>query len=152
MATAAVWRRALVTFLASGLVASACASSGGASSAPTSSTAVYPAKNQTAEQQARDVQECQGWAQQQSGYDPTVETAKGAGVGALLGAAAGAAAGAAIGAASGGGAGRGAAVGAAVGGVGGGVGGGVYQYSRTKDGYDRAYSACMQGRGYSVAR
>jgi hypothetical protein len=144
-------RAGLATILAVGLTASACASGGGGS-APTSSVAVYPAKNQSPEQQARDVRECQAWAQQQTGYDPTVETAKGAGVGLLLGAAAGAATGAAIGAASGGGAGRGAAVGAVVGGVGGGVGGGAYQYSRTKDGYDRAYAACMQGRGYSVVR
>jgi hypothetical protein len=142
-------RRGLVTLLAVGLTA--CASGGGGS-APASPVVVYPAKNQSPEQQARDTRECQTWAQQQTGYDPTVETAKGAGVGLLLGAAAGAATGAAIGAASGGGAGTGAAVGAVVGGVGGGVGGGAYQYSRTKDGYDKAYSACMQGRGYSVAR
>jgi len=37
-----------------------------------------------------------------------------------------------------------------IGGVGGAVGGGAYQYSKTKEGYERAYAACMQGRGYTV--
>jgi hypothetical protein len=49
-------------------------------------------------------------------------------------------------------AGTGAAAGAILGGVGGTVGGGAYQYSKTKDGYEQAYSACMQGRGYTVGR
>jgi hypothetical protein len=123
-----------------------CASS----TPPQPSVAVYPAKGQTAEQQGRDAAECQAWAKQQTGYDPAVGTAKGAGIGAAIGALGGAAAGAAIGAASGAGAGRGAAVGAVVGGVGGAAGGGAYQYSKTKDGYDRAYGACMTGRGYTV--
>ncbi len=124
---------------------------GCASSAPPQPSAyAYPAKGQTAEQQARDNNECQLWAKQQTGYDPATETAKGVGVGAAIGAITGAAAGAAIGAATGTGAATGAAVGAVVGGVGGAAGGGAYQYSKTKDGYDRAYGACMQGRGYTV--
>jgi len=41
-------------------------------------------------------------------------------------------------------------VGATVGGLGGAAGGGTYQYSKSKEGYDRAYAACMQGRGYAV--
>lgn len=121
-----------------------------ASAPPQPSTVAYPAKGQTPEQQQRDANECQQWAKQQTGYDPATETAKGAGVGAVVGAIGGAAAGAAIGAATGTGAGRGAAVGAVVGGVGGAAGGGAYQYSKTKDGYERAYAACMQGRGYTV--
>ncbi len=113
-------------------------------------SAAYPMKGQGADQQARDTNECGTWAKQQSGFDPATETAKGAGVGLVLGAVGGAALGAAVGAATGTGAGRGAATGAVIGGVGGAVGGGAYQYSKTKDGYDNAYAACMQGRGYSV--
>jgi hypothetical protein len=124
-----------------------CASSG--AQAP---LAAYPAKGQSAEQQTRDTGECQAWAKQQTGYDPGVDTAKGAGIGAVIGAVAGAATGAAVGAATGAGAGRGAATGAVIGGVGGAAGGGAYQYSKSKEGYERAYSACMQGRGYTVAR
>ncbi len=109
----------------------------------------YPAKGQTAEQQSRDQNECMAWAKQQTGFDPTTDTAKGAGLGALIGAVGGAAAGAAIGAATGH-AGTGAAIGAAAGGIGGaGVGGG-YAYTKSKDGYDRAYAACMSSRGYTV--
>jgi hypothetical protein len=133
----------LVVFVLSG-----CAS-GGASQP---SVAVYPSKGQSAELQSRDVAECQTWAKQQTGYDPGMDTAKGAGLGVLIGGAVGAATGAAVGAATGAGAGRGAAAGAVIGGVGGGVGGGAYSYSKSKDGYDRAYAACMQGRGYSVVR
>jgi hypothetical protein len=127
-----------------GLLFAGCASSN-----PQASTVAYPTKGQSADQQTRDSSECQGWAKQNSGFDPTVDTAKGVGVGAAVGALGGAAVGAAIGAASGN-AGRGAAVGAVVGGVGGGAGGGVYNYSRNKEGYDKAYAACMSGKGYSV--
>ena len=35
--------------------------------------AVYPAKGQTPEQQAKDEQECYAWAQQQTGVDPTAK-------------------------------------------------------------------------------
>lgn len=88
-------------------------------------------------------------AQQQSGFDPGTEVAKGAGVGAVLGALGGAAAGAAIGAATGN-AGRGAAIGAATGGIGGGVVGASGASAWNRDGYDRAYAACMSRRGYGV--
>lgn len=110
----------------------------------------YPQRGQTAEQLSRDQFECQNWARQQSGFVPGAETARGAGAGAVLGALGGAAAGAAIGAATGGGAGRGAAIGAATGGIGGAVIGGSGAYAQSKDGYDRAYAACMTGRGYVV--
>jgi phage tail tape-measure protein len=109
----------------------------------------YPAKGQSTEQQARDGAECRDWAKQQSGFDPAVDTAKGAGVGAVIGAVGGAAVGAAIGAAAGN-PGRGAAIGAVVGGVGGAAGGGAYNYSRNREGYDRAYANCMTGRGYTI--
>lgn len=110
----------------------------------------YPQRGQAAEQISRDQSECQMWAKQQSGFDPSgAETAKGAGVGALVGAVVGTAAGAAIGAATGS-AGTGAAIGAATGGIGGALSGGASAYARNKDGYDRAYAACMTARGYVV--
>lgn len=109
----------------------------------------YPQRGQSAEQLSRDQYECQGWAKQQTGYDPGAETARGAGTGAVLGALGGAAAGAAIGAVTGH-AGTGAAIGAATGGIGGVVLGGSGAYAQSKDGYDRAYAACMTGRGYVV--
>ena len=127
------------------LAASGCAS--GPAAQP--GAYVYPQKGQTAEQQTRDATECRAWAQQQSGFDPLTDSAKGAGVGALIGAVGGAATGAAIGAATGH-AGTGAAIGAAAGGIGGAGVGGVYNYSKSKEGYDRAFSACMSGRGYTV--
>ncbi len=110
---------------------------------------VYPQKGQTAAKQSRDTGDCQTWAKQQTGFDPLTDSAKGAGVGALVGAVGGAAAGAAIGAATGH-AGTGAAIGAAAGGIGGAGVGGTYNYTKTKEGYDRAFSACMSGRGYTV--
>lgn len=120
-----------------------CASS----SAP--SLAAYPTKGQSPAQQAKDTNECETWAKQESGFDPAVDTAKGAGIGAALGALGGAATGAAIGAATGH-AGTGAAVGAVAGGVGGAAVGGGYKYTKSKEGYDHAFGACMTGRGYSV--
>jgi hypothetical protein len=109
----------------------------------------YPARGQSAEQQSRDTYECQIWAKQQTGFDPAMDTAKGAGVGAVIGALGGAAAGAAIGAAAGR-PGTGAAIGAAAGGLGGaGVGAG-YNYTKSREGYDQAFAACMSGRGYTV--
>src|SRR3990170_1312854 len=94
-----------------------------------------------AETQSRDMNECMAWAKQQTGFDPTTDTAKGAGMGVLIGALGGAAAGAAIGAAVGS-PGTGAAIGAAA--------GGTLGYTKNKDGYDRAYAACMSTRGYTV--
>jgi hypothetical protein len=134
---------ALIVLLSVGTLASGCASM----SQP--GVYAYPQKGQTAEQQSKDRTECESWAKQQTGFDPTVDTAKGAGIGALIGALGGAAAGAAIGAATGS-PGTGAAIGAAAGGIGGaGVGGG-YGYTKSKEGFDRAYAACMEGRGYIV--
>ncbi len=101
------------------------------------------------EQFNRDQFECQEWAEQQSGFDPGTESAKGAGLGAVICALGGAAAGAVIGAAMGR-AGTGAGIGAATGGIGGAAVGRGVAYSKNKDGYDRAYSACMTARGYVV--
>jgi hypothetical protein len=121
----------------------------GCASAERPNVYAYPTQGQTPEQSARDANDCAFWAKQQTGFDPAMDSAKGAGVGALVGAVGGAAAGAAIGAATGN-AGRGAAIGAAAGGIGGAATGGVYNYSRSKDGYDRAYASCMGAKGYSV--
>src|SRR5881396_3808643 len=96
----------------------------GCASSTQPSVMVYPAKGQSMELQTRDSVECQTWAKQQTGFDPATEAGKGAAIGAV--------------------------VGATVGGLGGAAGGGTYQYSKSKEGYDRAYAACMQGRGYAV--
>ena len=127
------------------IVLAGCASS----TPPPPSVYVNPTKGQTPEQQVRDQNDCMAVAKQQTGYDSVGDPAKGAGVGAAIGALGGAAAGAAIGAATGS-AGTGAAIGAASGATVGAVGGGVYQGSKGKDEYNRAYSDCMMGRGYSV--
>jgi phage tail tape-measure protein len=134
-----------VSLISVTLAMSGCASSPVAQP----STYAYPQKGQTADKQAQDTTECQGWAKQQTGFDPLTDSAKGAGVGALVGALGGAAAGAAIGAATGH-AGTGAAIGAAAGGVGGAGVGGTYNYSKSKEGYDRAFAACMSSRAYIV--
>ena len=135
-------RRVVSAVVVAALLAG-CVSS---SSSPAPGVAAYPSKGQSPEQQARDSSDCQVWAKQQAGYDPAADTAKSAGVGLLLGAVAGAAIGAAAG-----NAGKGAAIGAAVGGVGGTAVGAGYGYTANKDGYDRAFAACMQSKGYSVS-
>jgi len=127
------------------LAVSACATS----EPPRPSTFTTPIQGQSAEQHARDTNECQFAAKQQTGYDPATETAKGAGIGAAIGALGGAAAGAAIGAATGS-AGTGAAIGAATGAVGGAAVGGGYKYSKSKEGYEQAYATCMSHKGYQV--
>jgi len=117
---------------------------------------VYPQKGQSAEQQQKDSAECKQWATSQSGVDPNAAPAgpdRGKRVGGAVGGAArGAAVGAAIGAIAGD-AGKGAAIGA----VGGGVGGRrgamnseQQKASGSQDAFNRAFGACMDGRGYSV--
>src|SRR5260370_22556787 len=109
---------------------SGCASS----EPPRPSTLTTPLKGQSAEQHARDTNDCQFAAKQQTAYDPAMDTAKGAGVGAAIGALGGAAAGAAIGAATGS-AGTGAAIGAAPGAAGGAAVGGGRHNSTTQQSY-----------------
>ena len=130
---------------------------------------VFPTKGQTAEVQSKDESACYDWAKEQTGYDPKnptkveveeVEQARG---GAVVGAAKGAAAGAAIGAIAGD-TGEGAAIGA--------IAGGLRGRRATKaqnqqaqqqasstaeakekemlDNYKKAFSACMEGKGYTV--
>lgn len=131
----------LVAFLAQG-----CASMG-----PVwQSVPAYPSRGQTPYQVSRDIAECEAWARQQTGYDPASDIARGSTLGGLIGAIGGAAAGAAIGAATGD-PGTGAAIGAAAGGIGGIVVGGTVNFSKSRDGYEKAYAVCMQSRGYAVS-
>jgi hypothetical protein len=135
---------------------------------------IYPNKGQTSQQQDMDNYQCYNWAKQNGGFDPMApvqptappppaQAAKG---GAVKGAAVGAAGGAAIGSLSGN-AGKGAAAGAIAGGVVGGVRRrqqakeiAVEQeqyasqqeaaYNQKRDGYNRAFTACMEGKGYTI--
>ena len=122
----------------------------GCATPPRPSVHAYPARGQNADQMSREAAHCEVWAKRQSGYDPIADTATGAVIGTLIGGALGAGGGAAVGAASGGSVGRGAATGAVVGGVVGGVAGGAYKYSKSREGYEQAYAACMSGRGYTT--
>ena len=129
---------------------------------------VNPKNNQTAEQQAQDENTCYSTAQQQTGIDPTApagpppEAAKKQGGGAK-GAAGGAAGGAAIGAIAGD-AGTGAAIGATAGAVRGrrqqkkaneqaeqqAAQQAQAQQQQKQDTFRRAFSSCMDAKGYSV--
>jgi hypothetical protein len=135
----------------------------------------YPAAKQTPEQQSRDRYECHSWAVQQSGFDPSQQqVAQGAPPpppaapqgGAVRGAARGAALGA-VGGAIGGDAGKGAAIGAGTGALFGAMRKAdqrrqqdayQQQYAQTQQSgldaqrstYNRALTACLEGRGYRV--
>jgi hypothetical protein len=138
---------------------------------------IYPAKGQSNQQMEKDKFECYSWAKGQSGFDP-METpratappppkqaqsttaggaAKGAVGGGLLGLGIGAIAG---------NAGKGAAIGAVSGAAIGGVRSHrqqkqdeqaqqqwaqqqANQYQQKRSAYNRAYSACLEGKGYTV--
>jgi hypothetical protein len=136
----------------------------------------FPAKNQTAQQQASDETYCFGWAKTQTHIDPmninpqapdqqtAAAQADSATQGARVGGAArGAAGGAVIGAIVGD-AGTGAAAGAAAGAMAGGSArrqarreakaGGQQQadasVAQQKATYNKAFSACMEGKGYTI--
>ena len=135
---------------------------------------IYPNKGQSAEQLEKDKFECYTWAKGQTGFDPmqvpTATTAppqegaqqggavRGAAGGALVGVTAGAIAGDA---------GKGAAIGAASGALIGGMRRRNQQhqqqqaeqqwaneqaanYANQRNNYNRAYGACLEGRGYTV--
>ena len=135
---------------------------------------IYPQKGQSQKQMEIDKSECYTWGKNQSGFDPMAPptasapppaaeapqggVVKGAARGALLGVAVGAIAGDA---------GKGAAIGAASGGLLGGMrrrdqaaqqsqaeqqwaGQQAAQYEQGRKEYNRAYSACMEGRNYTV--
>jgi len=138
---------------------------------------IYPSRGQNPQQEEFDKGQCYAWAVQQSGFDPAnpqVGAAAppppypGAPQGGMLRGAAGGAALGAVGGAIGGDAGQGAAIGAGVGGLFGLVRRArsmeeqrqqqqVYmaqQQGATAQGranYNRAFSVCMTGRGYTVS-
>ena len=135
---------------------------------PSTAQYVYPQKGQDQAQQDRDRGECHIWATNQSGFDPTQASAsppssREAKQGGLVrGGARGAALGAAVGAISGN-AGKGAAIGAASGGLVGGMRRADQNSQQKQDEknwqarqnamraeYQRAQTACLEGRGYSV--
>ena len=135
---------------------------------------IYPAKGQSQEQLEKDKYECYSWAKKQTGFDPIQMPTASApppkqeprrgGLG--RGAARGAAAGAAIGSLDGE-MGKGAAAGAVAGGLIGGIRRQeqaasqkqkeqqwaqqeATQYAGNRSEYNRAYAACLEGRGYTV--
>jgi len=129
---------------------------------------VYPQKNQNPQQQASDESACFASAQQQTGIDPSApppspQQANSAKGGGAKGAAGGAAGGAAIGAIAGD-AGKGAAIGATAGAVHGrrqqkkankqaeqqAQQQTQAQQQQTLDTFRRAFSACIDSKGYSV--
>lgn len=138
----------------------------GSVSAMAADVFVYPKQNQSKDQQEQDTFSCYKWAKEQTGFDPTKPVAQASAPPPQGGAARGAAKGAAVGAIGGaiaGDAGKGAAVGAGVG-----AAGGAHrrrqaekqqeaaqqqaekQYEANADSYQRAFSVCMDGKGYSV--
>ncbi len=136
---------------------------------------VFPAKGQSDEQMDKDKYDCYNWAKKETGFDPMLvptasapppkqkETKAGAGRGAVGGALLGAG----LGKITGGSAKKG----AVIGGVGGAVVGGSRkagtaeenkkanqqwaneqgaEYSQKRSKYNRAYGACLEGKGYTV--
>lgn len=135
---------------------------------------IYPQKGQSQQQQEKDKFECYSWAKQQTGFDPMAppqatgpppqqEAPRG---GVVRGGARGAAVGA-VGGAIAGDAGKGAAIGAASGAL---IGGmrrrdqrrrqeqeranweaqQQQAYAQRRGEYNRAFGACLEGRGYTV--
>jgi len=159
-----------LVFFFTGMLGQGYAQSTGAAVAKKVGVYVFPANNQTQDQQNKDESDCYTWAVQQSGYDPinptTVQAQQvdqgpdGSGV---RGAAGGAAVGAAIGAIAGD-AGKGAAIGAVSGAVVGHRRGrmgqaaeqgqanasAAQQNANLVDGFKKAFSACLEGKGYTV--
>lgn len=154
-------------------------------SAMSAAPIVYPAKNQTPEQQKKDEGECNAWAKQNTGIDPVVLASTPATAPAaapppppsgpngsrVRGAARGAAAGAVIGEVANDDSSQGAATGAAVGAVAAGSrqrrqnaaaqDQAVQQQQAAQqqaeadkqqkmETYNRAYAACLEGRGYTL--
>jgi hypothetical protein len=136
---------------------------------------IYPKEGQSEKQQEKDKYECYTWARKQTGFDPMEvpkateppppkEAKKG---GALRGAAGGALIGTVIGGVADDEWGKGAAIGAAAGGLFGGMRRQQQkkqqeqaeqqwaqdqsaQYAHNRNNYNRAYSACLEARGYTV--
>lgn len=115
----------------------------------------YPKQGQSAEQQSRDDYDCFRWASQRTGYDPqrptstSNQTSGSTGRGVLRGALVGAA----IGEIADNKGGEGAAIGGLLGGMRGHRSGQQQAQAAAageRNAYNRAYKACMEGRGYSV--
>lgn len=157
-------------FLFAGITMEISAQSTGEAVAKKVGVYVFPAKNQTQEQQNKDESDCYTWAVQQSGYDPINPTTvqaeqvhQGPDGSAIRGSAGGAAVGAAIGAISGD-AGKGAAIGAISGAVLGHRRGRMaqaaeqgqanasasQQNANLVEGFKKAFSVCLEGKGYTV--
>jgi hypothetical protein len=141
---------------------------------------VYPAKGQSQQQMEQDKFTCHSFGRQRSGFDPTqtpppapvvsYQPPPGSAAGGVIrGGAGGSALGAAVGGIAGGwsGAGKGAAIGALTGGVFGGLRSQARsyqsaqaqqqyaaqqsaQYQQKRDTYNRAYSVCLEAKGYAV--
>jgi hypothetical protein len=140
---------------------------------------VYPAQGQSNDQMEKDKFECYTWAKGQTGFDPMQaptasspppsQEKRSVGGSTLGGGLLGGAGGAIIGGIAGGS--SGARTGAAIGGLSGGAIGGMRssrqnrqadqqqqqweqqqanKYMQQRNSYNRAYSACLEGRGYSV--
>jgi outer membrane lipoprotein SlyB len=112
---------------------------------------VSPTKGQTSQQMDNDKFECNLQAQRQTDYNPDKALTEGAIVGLLVGGAAGAGLGAAAGAPSGI-VGTGASVGAIAGGATGATLGGPYLHDKDLNQTQRAYYACLETRGYTLAK
>jgi hypothetical protein len=139
--------------LSFGLAGAACV----AHAAGGTTLAIYPAKGQSAKQQDKDKYQCYAWAREQTGFDPAQPaTASAPASGMPPGAMArGAAGGAAIAAISD----HDPAGGAAAGALGAAMRARMKErqaaqqqqqaaQAQQKAGYDRAFKACMEGRGY----
>ena len=151
----------------------------GASSAIAQEPIIYPAQGQSQDQLEKDKFECYTWAKGETGFDPMQvptdsspapsQEKKSVGGSALKGGAVGAVGGAVIGGIAGGK--KSARKGLAIGGLTGGALGGARssrqnrqaeqdrnqweqqqanQYMQQRNDYNRAYSACLSGRGYTV--
>ena len=131
---------------------------------------IYPAQGQSADQQDKDKFECYNWAKRDTGFDPmalpTTSSAPPKGKkksgGAVTGALGGAVLGGILGD-SGKSAKRGAVAGGLIGGVRQGSKNSKTEqkrsdwerkesanYANNRNNYNRAYSACLEGRGYTV--
>ena len=174
--------RGLAAGMTAALLGSACVTAPApapmAPPPPDTTVTFYPARGQSADRQDRDKYECNGWAVQQSGFDPSAPNAPPhlqvqvaaveppAGAGALVGAAGGAVIGSALSRPWE--SGQGALVGALAGAVIGGLSDAARLeqaraaadsattseraalLERMARDYRRAMSACLEARGYSV--
>jgi hypothetical protein len=157
------------------LLFSVCAIGVALAATASAQTYVYPQRGQSPQQQEFDRGQCYSWAVQQSGFDPAnpqVASApppvSGPPQGGMFRGAAGGAALGAVGGAIGGDAGKGAAIGAGVGALFGGFRRMRWQEEQQQQqqsyqmqqqsslaqghaNYNRAFGACMGGRGYTVS-